>query len=179
MPFKSYSEVKKVRKEEHASQQMGHSAREGIRHVDLTFKPAATHELSFSRADLVFMGVDHSALSYEVRIYLNNKAADGETARTANTGYAGRFTVFGHGNCFGEDGHCDVPVPLPGAPLTTQHPLIRQRMMVPITKSLKRVCQGGGQLKSVTLVPILKAPKRDQQGEAPFAFDSVSLRTYR
>ena len=168
-----------AKNEEHSSHQMGDAAQDGIRHVDITFKSEATRELSFSRADLVFVGVAHSVLSYEVRIYLNNKSAAGDTARTAETGYAGRFTVFGHGNCFGEDGHCDVPVPMPGASLHIQHPLTRQRMMVPITTSLKHVCQEEGYLKSVTLVPILKGPKRDQEGDAPFAFESLSLRTYR
>lgn len=168
-----------ARSDDPRSHRMGHDAQGGIRHVDLAFKPEAAQALSFSRADLVLAGVDHGALSYEVRIYLNNKRADGTTERSADFGYAGRFTVFGHGNCFGEDGHCDVPTPMPGAPLATQHPLIRQRMTVPITKSLKRVCQREGQLRSVTLVPILKGPKRAQEGEAPFAFEDLSLRTYR
>ena len=61
--------------------------------------------------DDVFAGVDHSTLSYEVRLFFNNPAATADTARTADEGYAGRFTVFGHGGCYGDEGHCDVPEP--------------------------------------------------------------------
>ncbi len=149
-----------------------------VRHADLNFKSPENGEMRFSRADLIFMGVDHGTLSYEVRIYLNNKQANCDTKCIADAGYAGKFTVFGHGGCFGGDGHCDVPRPMLGAPLVTQHPLTRQRIVVPITQSLKRVCDKGP-LQSVTLVPILRESKRDQKGQMPFDFESVSLRTYR
>ncbi|MGH8896158.1 MAG: hypothetical protein ACRDZ4_03825 [Egibacteraceae bacterium] len=66
-------------------------------------------EAAFSRADVVFTGVDHSSVSYEVRLSLNNPSADVATPRTPEAGYAGRFTVFGHGGCYGDSGHCDVP----------------------------------------------------------------------
>src|SRR5262245_49035451 len=62
----------------------------------------------FSRADLVFYGVDHSGPSYEAWIFLNNPEATLDTPAEPAQGYAGRFTVFGHGGCYGEAGHCDV-----------------------------------------------------------------------
>ena len=153
-----------------------------IAHLDLKFDPGQEQETSFTRADLVFTGVDHSSLSYEVRIFLNNKNADDETPRELETGYAGKFTVFGHGNCFGEAGHCEVPGGQAGGDIYTQHPLTRQRMIVPITPALERVLSGPSQqLETVTLVPISKAPKRVDRGLTPdlFKYDGVSLRTYR
>ena len=71
--------------------------------------PPAPRKAGSPRADLVFSGVDHSQTSYEVRVFLNNPTADASTPRTAEHGYAGRFVVFGHGGCFGDEGHCEVP----------------------------------------------------------------------
>ena len=77
-----------------------------IVHRELVFDPGQTQETAFSRADLVFEGVDHARDSYEVRVFLNNKSANEKTARSPETGYAGRFVVFGHSRCFGEQDHC-------------------------------------------------------------------------
>ncbi len=153
-----------------------------IIHVNLIFDPGPEQETSFTRADLVFTGVDHSDISYEVRIFLNNKEADDQTPRTPETGYAGKFVVFGHGKCFGDLGHCDVPEPQPGVDFYSQHPLTRQRMVVPITQALQRLLLNPAtRLETVTLVPIAKAPKRSDYGLTSklFKFDQVSLRTYR
>src|SRR4051812_48374972 len=76
--------------------------------VDLPF-PGEPGAAAFSRADVVVTGVDHSGTSYEVRLFLNNPTATAATPRTDGNGYAGRFTVFGHGGCYGDEGHCDVP----------------------------------------------------------------------
>src|SRR5690242_17965704 len=63
---------------------------------------------AFSRADLVFEGVDHAGVSYEGRIFLNNEGADEKTPKTPSNGYAGSYHIFGHGGCFGDVGHCDI-----------------------------------------------------------------------
>ncbi len=81
----------------------------GVLTADVSFRPTSPEEGRFTRADLVFSGVDHSETSYEVRVFLNNPTADASTPRTAEHGYAGRFVVFGHGGCFGDEGHCEVP----------------------------------------------------------------------
>ena len=81
----------------------------GVLVADVSFRPTSPEEGRFTRADLVFSGVDHSQTSYEVRVFLNNPTADASTPRTAEHGYAGRFVIFGHGGCFGDDGHCEVP----------------------------------------------------------------------
>lgn len=162
--------------------------REGaIVHRDLTFEPGTTQETAFSRADLVFEGVDHARDSYEVRVFLNNKSADEQTARSPETGYAGRFVVFGHGRCFGEQDHCEPA--LAAAPAQAidpsgghQHPLAPQTRILTITEPLRRILSAPGKrLKTLTFVPISKAPRREQRGLAPglFKYDRVSLRTYR
>jgi tyrosinase len=158
-----------------------------IMHRDLAFEPGPTQDTAFKRADLVFEGVDHARDSYEVRVFLNNKDADEQTARSPETGYAGRFVVFGHGRCFGEQDHCEPA--LAAAPAQAidpsgghQHPLTPETRILTITEPLRRILSAPGRrLKTLTFVPVSKAPRREQRGLAPglFKYDRVSLRTYR
>ena len=66
----------------------------GILVADLHFRPAELDISALTRADLVFDGVDHGGMSYEVRAFLNNPEADETTPRTLEQGYGGRFVVF-------------------------------------------------------------------------------------
>lgn len=159
---------------------------DGVILVDLPFSASGEHEAEFSRADLVFTGVDHSGPSYEVRVFMNNPEADGSTARTAENGYAGRFVVFGHGGCFGDEGHCEVDATAPavGAPAfaVRPHPLTPQSKALTVTRALRQVLAGdAGALTMLTLVPVLKAAVREDCRVEPgiFSYHRVSLQTYR
>lgn len=148
--------------------------------VDLPF-PGEVEPIPFTRADLVFAGVDHSNLSYEVRAFFNNLTATADTPRTPEQGYAGRFTIFGHGGCFGGDGHCDPPAPVVDpTDLRGPHPLTPQNTYVTVTKALRRILADGGSLQTVTLVPVSMAPRQADRKPAPelFTFTDVSLQTY-
>src|ERR1051326_7147747 len=63
----------------------------------------------YSRADIQFHSVDHSEALYQALVYLNNEAANSETPQDDAHGYAGSFFIFGHGGCYGDEGHCEVP----------------------------------------------------------------------
>lgn len=134
--------------------------------------PELEEGADFSRADLVFTGVEHSGPSYEARVFLNNPDADLETPRDLEHGYAGYFAVFGHGTCYGEEGHCepereyrdefDYRLPHPLQPLTK---------VVLITEALNRV---GGTAISITVV----AAEHADEEAAPtgaLSFDEVRL----
>ena len=62
---------------------MSAGAAPGVLVADVSFRPTSPEEGRFTRADLVFSGVDHSETSYEVRVFLNNPSADASTPRTA------------------------------------------------------------------------------------------------
>jgi hypothetical protein len=148
--------------------------------VDLPF-PGAEGLTPFTRADVVFTGVDHSGTSYEVRLFLNNPAATAGTARTPESGYAGRFTVLGHGGCYGDAGHCDVPAPATDpTEMRPAHPLTPLDTYVTITDALRRAIAHGGALETVTLVPVSITPRRaDRRPELELLhFADVSLQTY-
>jgi hypothetical protein len=143
--------------------------------------PGEEGTMAFSRADIVVTGVDHSGPSYEVRLFLNNPNADVNTPRTLEEGYAGRFTVFGHGGCYGDLGHCDVPLASTDpTDLRRPHPLTPLNTYVTITDALRHLLERGDQLHTVTLVPVSIMPLRKDRKPAPelFRFDDVSLRAY-
>lgn len=135
----------------------------------------------FTRADVVVTGVDHSGVSYEVRLFLNNPAATADTPRTADTGYAGRFTVFGHGGCYGDEGHCEVPQPSNDpTDLRPAHPLTPLDTYVTITDALRRTLTQHGALQTLTMVPVSITPRRADRTPAPelLHFTDVSIQTY-
>lgn len=142
--------------------------------VDLRY-PGETGASPFTRADLVFTGVDQSGTSYEVRLFLNNPAATADTPRTAEHGYAGRFTIFGHGGCYGGAGHCE-----PSSARRVIPPPAPQDTYVTVTQALRRVLADGGRLETVTLVPVSLTPRQADRRPAPelLHFGDVSLQTY-
>jgi len=135
----------------------------------------------FKRADLVFEGVDHAGPSYEARVFLNNPNASADTPRTVVEGYAGSFHIFGHGNCFGDVGHCDVdergkaPHDLRGL-----HPLTPARKLVVVTAALKYVLQRDGKLEHINVVPVAygQPTTNESDPEGFLKYDKVQLLTY-
>lgn len=61
----------------------------------------------FKSADFEIGGIKHTGSTYEGLIYINNPDATPDTGKDEDAGYAGSFDVFGHGGCFGAEGHCD------------------------------------------------------------------------
>jgi tyrosinase len=143
--------------------------------------PAEGLGAGFTRADVVVTGVDHSGGSFEVRIFLNRPDADGSTSRDQAQGYAGRFHVFGHGGCFGDVGHCDVPAPTTDpTDLRPPHLLTPLTTYVTVTKALRQLLAEGRTLESLTFVPVSLPPARADSRPVPelFRYETVELRTY-
>jgi hypothetical protein len=147
----------------------------------LNFELGHLQRGDFKRADLVFESVEHAGPSYEARVFLNNPNADADTPRTADQGYAGSFHIFGHGNCFGDVGHCDVD-DRGKAPhdLRLPHPLTPVRKLVKVTDTLKAVLQRDGKLDQVTVVPVAygQAATAEADPEGFLKYDKVQLYTY-
>ena|SRR5438105_6908755 len=129
----------------------------------------------FGRADLVFDGVDPIGDSYRALVFLNSPDANHLTPTEGNERFAGWFSVFGHGGCFGDDeSHCAPPNELSTFQLRIPVGIPRQTRIVNITAALQRI---GENSFSVTVVPIV--PHED--GPQPtnlLQFTSMSLVTY-
>lgn len=147
----------------------------------LNFELGHLQRRDFNRADLVFEGVDHAGPSYEARVFLNNPGANVDTPRTLEHGYAGSFYIFGHGNCFGDVGHCDVDE-RGKAPhdLRLPHPLTPVRMTVKVTDALKYILQRDGELEHVTVVPVAygHAATSETDPDGFLKYDKMQLFTY-
>jgi hypothetical protein len=90
-----------------------------------------------TRADLVFYEVDHAGPSYVGHVFLDRPEASAATARDAEHGYAGSFAVFGHGGCYGSEGHCATDARTTDAfDRRLRHPLTPYVKTVTVTDAL-------------------------------------------
>lgn len=102
----------------------------------------------FGSADFEIGGIKHTGSSYEGLLYINNPDADADTGKDLDAGYAGSFNVFGHGGCFGAEGHCDNTEPerrrFDNRPLARS---IRMKKRVNITDPLRSAASSGGEVQ--------------------------------
>jgi tyrosinase len=136
--------------------------------------PTFADRAHVSRADLVFYEVDHSGRSYVAHVFLDQPDATLATPRDAEHGYAGLWSVFGHGGCYGEHGHCDTKARTTDA--------FDRRLRHALTPTVKTLTA------TDALEPALLDPKRkkvtvtvviEPEAAAPAApFELVRLLTY-
>jgi hypothetical protein len=130
----------------------------------------------FERADLQFHRVEHRGDSYEGRVFFDAADASPSTPLETDAGYAGSFYVFGHGPCFGDEGHCEVPSgPIHPFDYRPPHALNPQLMVVTVTDALRRVIDAGKSETKVTVVPT--NPRGGDLGDI-LHFERLSLVTY-
>jgi len=109
----------------------------------------------FDRADLEIRGIYHGEASYEGRVFLNNPKADQDTPRTLDDGYAGSFHIFGHGGCFGDDGHCEVnDHKREQYDWRPPHPLTPAVKRIDVTNALREIARTTNEV-TVTIVPVI------------------------
>ncbi|MGO8884147.1 MAG: hypothetical protein ACLPUO_02465 [Streptosporangiaceae bacterium] len=132
----------------------------------------------FSRADIEFHELDHSGASFEGRVFLNNADADENTDTTAASGYAGSFHVFGHGGCFGDEGHCDV-LPRRTYDPRAAHPLTPAVKVVIATEAVNAALGADSETITVTVVPVVTSLTEKCGADNVLSFESVRIVTYR
>lgn len=136
----------------------------------------------YDHADLELHGIDHSGLSFQGRVFLNNPRATERTRLDPSAGYAGSFHIFGHGGCFGDLGHCDVPTgPQDPFDYRLPHPLTPATRSIEITDALKAVRDTtDSETVTVTIVAIpYDAPRSLGRGaELKLDLESISISTY-
>jgi tyrosinase len=64
---------------------------------------------SFRKAEIRMHWVPQLVRSCFVRAFLNEPGANASTPVRDNPHYAGYLAIFGHGECYGGPGHCDLP----------------------------------------------------------------------
>jgi hypothetical protein len=127
----------------------------------------------FERADLIFYGLDHSGPSFEARVFIDPRGV-GKDADSTHRAYAGSFYIFGHGGCFGDVGHCDIPSDPDPFDLRPSHQLEPATRIVTVTDAVRDLLEREVDAAKVTVVAT-------SEGRAPndvLAFDRVRLATY-
>jgi tyrosinase len=66
---------------------------------------------SFRKAEIRLHWVPQLMRSCFIRAFINQPGADATTPVRDNPHYAGYLAIFGHGECYGGPGHCDLPPP--------------------------------------------------------------------
>jgi len=131
-----------------------------------------------NRVDLELDGVYHGEASYEGRVFLNNPAATADTPRSAESGYAGSFHVFGHGGCLGDPGHCEVhDHDRELLDLRPGHPLTPLKTRVNVTKTLQAIASTKPEV-SVTIVPVITAANDLCDKENVLRFEGMRFVSY-
>ena len=128
-----------------------------------------------ARVDLVFYGVDPSGPSYQARVFVNRPDAD-ENTSTDDESFAGRYTVFGHGGCFGDDeDHC-APPPAAPDPFDLRPPtgIPRQTKAVTVTPALAARL---GEPVRFTVVAVV-VTDAGQENRDVMRFDEVQVIAY-
>ena len=127
----------------------------------------------FDRADLIFYGLDHSGASYEAQVFLDTRAV-GAGAGRDHRAYVGEFFIFGHGGCFGDVGHCDVPSERDPFDLRPPHQLEPAVRIVTVTDPVKSLLEREAEAAKVTVIARTAA----RVPADVLAFEKVRLAAY-
>ncbi|PSJ42982.1 tyrosinase family protein [Allosphingosinicella deserti] len=126
----------------------------------------------FRSAEVRLHRVPQLPRSCFIRVFLNVPDADGTTPLT-HEGYAGYAAVFGHGECYGGPGHCDLPDAEPRKydmrPRSMNTP---RNHRIDVTRTVRRLLDAGASALTVTLVVIGGAYQEDKE---LLRLDGVSL----
>jgi hypothetical protein len=124
---------------------------------------------TFSRADLEVYRIDHFRPSFVAQVFFNDPEVDETTASEDRPGYAGRFTIFGHQECSGDEGHCEVHEHKRRFDERPTSPLTRAFKRVVVTDALRRVLgegpdEGGARELTVTMI-VTTDPGDEHEGQ--------------
>ncbi|WP_010544203.1 tyrosinase family protein [Sphingomonas elodea] len=134
--------------------------------------PVPPPERGFRTAEVRLHRVPQLPRSCFIRVFLNTPDADAQTPLTVD-GYAGYAAVFGHGECYGGPGHCELP------PAENRKFDLRGRSMntprnhrIDVTRAARRLIAKGASQLTVSLVVIGASYEEDRE---LLRLDGVSL----
>lgn len=135
--------------------------------------PADADQPEFTRADLTFYGLDHSGPSYEVRVFFDHPDADPDTPLSADAGFAGKYSVFGHGGCFGEEGHCEIRAPVSAFDRRQPHPLVPAVRILTVTDAIRDLVRRDARASPSPLSPSSAHHRWPPQSSLPMCWSSA------
>ena len=131
-------------------------------------------EAPWERADLEFEDLLHDGPSYVVVLFLNNPDVAEDATPDETPGFAGHFTVFAHGDCWGDPGHCDPSgKPVHAFDRRAPHPLTPINITVEITEALQALKD----VEEVTVTALAYSTEPEKR-EDVLRFGRLTLITY-
>jgi tyrosinase len=127
----------------------------------------------FDRADLIFYGIDHSAASFEARVFMDPRGVS-HGADSTHRAYVGSFFIFGHNGCFGDVGHCDIPSERDPFDLRPAHQLEPALRVLTVTDAVRGLLERDLDAAKVTVT----AHTAGKASDDVLAFETVRLATY-
>lgn len=127
----------------------------------------------FARADLIFHGLDHSGASFEAQVFLDSRGV-GRDADREHRAYVGSFFIFGHGGCFGDVGHCDIPRDRDPFDLRPPHQLEPATRILTVTEAVAGLLERDVEAAKVTVI----AHTAGKKPADVLAFEKVRLAAY-
>lgn len=107
----------------------------------------------FRKAEIRMHWVPQLARSCFIRAFINQPGANATTDIRDNPHYAGYLAIFGHGECYGGPGHCDLPPPRarPFDQRPRNHNTPRNHRL-DVTAAARRMLEKGDELRITLLV---------------------------
>ena len=108
----------------------------------------------FQQAEVRLHRVPQLPRSCFVRVFLNLPGANAQTP-LADEHYGGYLAIFGHGECYGGPGHCDLPPSRPRPfDIRGRHHNTPRNHRINVTACAKRLLEQGARALTITLVVI-------------------------
>jgi tyrosinase len=146
------------------------------RYVSEPLRLPPKNEPLFYRADLELVGLQKSGASFVLDVFVGNPEANDKTPHKITSGWAGTLPVFAHGDCWGGEGHCDIPRgPASGFDRRLPHALTPTNLAMEITAALRFL--GPVEEVVVTIVAQEADPDREER-EQILRFEKLMLVTY-
>jgi hypothetical protein len=133
---------------------------------------------TFTRADLEVYGINTLRPTFTCHVFFNDPEVAGPEIPMERESYAGHFSVFGHPECVGDDGHCKIEDRFrrfddrPTSPLT---PAFRR---VVVTDALRRCVPASGSL-TVTILTVADADETQIHGRFLLDCRGIQVTTFR
>ena len=146
------------------------------RYVSEPLRLPPSDGVPYSRADLELLGVEKAGPSFVVNVFLANPDASEDTPHLITSGWVGTMPVFAHGDCWGDQGHCDPPRG-PSSPfdLRASHPLTPVNLTMEVTLALRFL----GPIEEVVVTMLVHEARPDApQRDTILRFTRLLLVTY-
>ena len=131
----------------------------------------------YTRADLEIYRINTFRPSYTVHVFFNDTKIHDLDHPEEHESYVGRFSVFGHPECVGDDGHCHVPATTRRFDERPSHPLTPAFRRVVITDGLRRAAEADSKL-TITFLAGTDAEESDFDGKYLVSFEGLQIVTF-